>query len=68
MKKETFIRSEKNPAAVVNIDNDGLQAYKLKKKNNKKVDDIYREISKINKIESEIESIKMMLSKIVEKL
>ena len=55
---EYYERSKTNPGAVINTDNDGLKAYKLKKQRNKKIDNL----------ESEVDDIKNLLNQILEKL
>jgi hypothetical protein len=57
-----FVRSAANPGAIVNVDNDSLRAYKLRRE---------RETSKqdeINSLKQELEDVKSLLSQVLEKL
>lgn len=57
-----FVRQEDNPGAIVNVDKNGLQAYKLKREAEK------RKESDINTLREEVTDIKHMLSQILEKI
>lgn len=54
-----FLRSDKNPGALVNVDNDALQAYKRKRK---------RDAAKqeeINTLRNEVTELKQLLYKLL---
>ena len=56
-----FLRSESNPGAIINVDNDALKAYKLRRS---------RETDKqkeINSLKEEITNLKTLLSQLLEK-
>ena len=56
-----FLRSESNPGAIINVDNEALQAYKLRRS---------REVSKqkeINSLKEEITELKNLISQLLEK-
>ena len=57
-----FVRQEDNPGSIVNVDKNGLQAYKLKREAEK------RKESDINTLRDEVTDIKNMLSQILEKI
>lgn len=57
-----FVRQEDNLGAIVNVDNSGLQAYKLKREAEK------RKESDINTLREEMSDVKNMLSQILEKI
>jgi hypothetical protein len=57
-----FVRQEDNPGSIVNVDKNGLQAYKLKREAEK------RKESDINTLREEVTDIKHMLSQILEKI
>jgi len=57
-----FVRQEDNPGSIVNVDKNGLQAYKLKREAEK------RKESDINILRDEVTDIKHMLSQILEKI
>ena len=57
-----FVRQEDNPGAIVNIDKNGLQAYKLRREAEK------RKENDINTLRDEVTDIKNMLSQILEKI
>jgi hypothetical protein len=57
-----FVRQEDNPGSIVNVDKNGLQAYKLKREAEK------RKESDINILRDEVTDIKNMLSQILEKI
>jgi len=48
--KETFIRDENNPGAVLNTDHQGLKAYKMRKQKSKEIDNLKEEVSDIKKM------------------
>ena len=56
-KEDGFVR-DVNTGGLLNTDNNGLKAYKLKKQRNKKIDNL----------ESEVNDIKNLLNQILEKL
>ena len=58
-----FIRSDKNSGAVLNRDNSGLAAYK---RNREVMRNIGTHEERIKKIESSLDDIKTMLTKILE--
>lgn len=56
-----FLRSESNPGAIINVDNDALKAYKLRRS---------RETDKqkeINNLKEEITELKNLISQLLEK-
>ena len=56
-----FLRSESNPGAIINVDNEALQAYKLRRS---------REANKqkeINNLKEEITELKNLISQLLEK-
>lgn len=56
-----FLRSESNPGAIINVDNEALQAYKLRRS---------REANKqkeINSLKEEITELKNLISQLLEK-
>lgn len=55
---DKFVRDSNNPGAVLNTDQDALEAYKLRKKN----------ANKLHQLEKEVSDIKNMLSLILTKL
>lgn len=63
MSDKQFVRSEKNPGAVLNVDNTGLAAYRKQR-------EIMRNVGtheeRIQKIESSLEDIKGLLTKLLE--
>jgi len=63
MNKDGFKRSEKNPGAILNVDNSGLAAYRKQR-------EIMRNVGtheeRIQKIESSLEDIKGLLVKLIE--
>lgn len=60
MKKtqDGFIRDVNNLGAVINTDNNALQAYKMKKQKNKEIDNL----------KEEIKDIKQLLEKLINKM
>jgi len=58
MTNDKFIRDKFNVGAVINTDNSALQAYKLKKNKEKRID----------AIEQKLENIEQMFKTIMEKL
>jgi hypothetical protein len=48
--KETFIRDENNPGAVLNTDYQGLKAYKMRKQKSKEIDNLKEEVNDIKKM------------------
>lgn len=60
-----FIRDSNNKGAVLNTDNSALQAYKLQKAKNKKLDN---RLNEIDNIKSEMKEIKQMLNILIERL
>lgn len=62
MKNEGFVRDINNPGAVINTDNAGLEAYKLKKSRNKELDMMK---SDLKEFKSEISELKDMMKKIL---
>lgn len=56
-----FLRSESNPGAIINVDNEALQAYKVRRS---------RELTKqneINSLKEEITELKNLISQLLEK-
>ena len=66
--KDKYIRDVNNPGAVLNTDNKGLKAYKLRKKNNRQVSDLQMKVDQIDDLRQQVSEIKDMLNKIVEKI
>ena len=60
-----FIRDSNNKGAVLNTDNSALQAYKLQKMKQKKLDN---RLNEIDNIKSEMKEIKQMLNILIERL
>ena len=56
-----FMRMQDNPGAIINTDNEGLQAYKLAKK--RAVD----QKAEINNLKDEIKELKMLVTQLLEK-
>jgi len=63
MSEKQFARSDKNPGAILNVDNTGLVAYRKQR-------EIMRNVGtheeRIQKIESSLEDIKGLLTKLIE--
>lgn len=57
--KEGFIRSDTNPAAIVNVDNDALKAYKIKRDRDK------QKTNEINTLREEVAELKQLLYKLL---
>lgn len=60
-----FIRDSNNKGAVLNTDNSALQAYKLQKNKQKKLDN---KLNEIDNIKSEVKEIKQLLNILIERL
>ena len=60
----TLVRDSKNQA-VLNVDISSLQAYKTKRKKQKEID---RGLQDINTMKNEINDIKMLMQRILEKI
>lgn len=56
-----FVRQEDNPGAIVNVDKNGLQAYKLRREADK------RKENDINILRDEVAELKSMLKQLLEK-
>jgi hypothetical protein len=48
--KDGFMRDMNNPGAVINTDNNALQAYKLKKQKDKEIDNLKNEVKDIKRL------------------
>jgi hypothetical protein len=57
-----FVRQEDNPGAIINVDKNNLQAYKLRRETEK------RKENDINMLREEVTELKSMLSLILEKI
>lgn len=57
--KDGFVRSETNPAAIVNVDNDALKAYKIKRDRDK------QKTNEINTLREEVAELKQLLYKLL---
>jgi hypothetical protein len=57
-----FVRQEDNPGAIINVDKNNLQAYKLRRETEK------RKENDINMLRVEVTELKSMLSLILEKI
>lgn len=66
--KETFVRTEANPGAVINTDRAGLEAYKRAKKKNRELDEMKAKVQEIDQIKQDVGEIKTLLSTLIEKL
>lgn len=60
-----FIRDPNNDGAVINTDNAALQAYKLQKAKQRKINS---QLNEIETVKSEVKEIKQMLNLILERL
>ena len=56
---EGFVRSDTNPAAIINVDNEALKAYKLKRETEK------HKTNEINSLRNEVAEIKQLLYKLL---
>lgn len=56
-----FMRMDNNPGAIINTDNEGLQAYKLAKKR------AAAQTSELNNLKQQIEELKSMVTQLLEK-
>ena len=56
-----FVRQKDNPGAIINVDKNGLQAYKLRREAEK------RKESDINTLKNEMSEIKNLLTQLLEK-
>lgn len=63
--RDGFVRDPENEGAVLNTDNSALQAYKLQKAKNKRLD---TQLNEIEMVKSEVKEIKQMLNLILERL
>jgi hypothetical protein len=61
--KQDFIRSDKNPGAILNTDSSGLAAYR---RNREIMRNVGTHEERIKKIENSIDDIKNMLIKVLE--
>lgn len=66
--KDGFVRDTENPGAVINTDNRGLAAYKLRKKKNKQIDGLHEKVEQLDQLHKEVAEIKDMLRTIAEKI
>ena len=57
-----FVRQEDNPGAIINVDKNGLQAYKLRREAEK------RKENDINNLREEMSEVKDMLRQLLEKI
>ena len=57
-----FVRQEDNPGAIINVDKNGLQAYKLRREAEK------RKENDINNLREEMSELKDMLKQLLEKI
>jgi hypothetical protein len=64
MKTNEFIRSPKNHGAILNVDNESLQAYKRQRK---LMRNLGSQEERISKIESDIGEVKDLLKQMLEK-
>ena len=63
--KDGFVRSQDNPGAVVNVDNDALAAYKSRKQKNREYE---QKMKEVDGLKAEMAEIKSLLQQIVEKI
>jgi hypothetical protein len=56
---EGFVRSETNPSALVNVDNEALKAYKMKREADK------HKTNEINSLRNEVAELKQLLYKLL---
>jgi hypothetical protein len=63
MESKNFMRSEKNPGAIVNVDNEGLAAYR---RNREIMRNVGTHEERISKIENSLDDIKGLLIQILE--
>lgn len=56
-----FLRSDDNPAAIINVDNDALKAYKIKRERDASKD------KKINTLEEELAKLREIVNQLLEK-
>lgn len=60
-KDENFVRSPSNKGALLNVDNKGLEAYKLRKKR-------YNDLKDIGELKDRMENLENMMKLILDKL